>query len=284
MLLAEKMKYMRDNLRDLYYDYGDMCVNYYLEHESLLNTLGKEADKCYLELKKTDMFFRIGLLNSNILISISIDDKSFLYLYYGIKKLVINFQGLNISLGNKSISDEFVGEDIVNYKIVSLDASTKIFKYIDENFSDFMDIDIKIIELDIGTNKIIFMTKKRIYYHFGYIPLDNFNVLTNCDYKQLVDNNFQSICFCSYIKKIKSINELDINEILEYLFDKEKIFVTNANIYIILNIDNLHENKDEYKEKLCLLINKNIKFINMHFTMNFDCIECKCQFKINMGD
>lgn len=284
MLLAEKIKHMGYNLSDLYYDYGDMWANYYLEHKLLLSILGKEVDKCYLEFKKTDVCSKICLLNSNILISILIDDESFLYSYYGIKKLVINFQSLKTILENKNISDEFVGEDILNYKIVSLDTSTKIFKYIDENFSDFMDIDINIIELDIDTNKIIFMPKNRIYYFFNCSQLIHFNILTDSTYKELVYNNFNTICSCNYIKKIKSIKELNVNEILEYLSDKKKIFDTNADIYIILIITDFDANEDEYKEKMNLLVSTYIKFINMTFDMYFDCIECKCQFKINIGD
>lgn len=284
MLLAEKLKKMSSDLSELYYNYGDMWVNYYLKHYNLLNTLAKEVDKCYLEFKETDTCCKLCLLNSNILIAIPIDNKNILYYYYGIKKLVINFQYLNTSLDNKKISDEFVGEDILSYKIVSLEASTKIFKYIDENFSNLMSIDINIIELDTDINKIIFIPENRIYYNIEPSKLNDLSILTNCVYKQLVSNKFHSICSCHYIKTIKSMKELNLNDILEYLSDKKRIFVTNAYIFIILRITYFDVNKGEDIEKMRSLANKNIQFINMFSETSFEYIEYKFHFKINLGE
>lgn len=289
MLLSDKIKSMGYNLSDLFYDYGDELAHYYLEHKLLLNLLGSEVDRVFLKVKNTDICSKICLLNTSLLMSIDIDNINFLYSYYGIRKIVINLYSLESEMVKKensfNISDEFLGDDIIKYKIVSLYTSTKIFEYIDEDFTYFMDIDINLVEVDKDfCSKLIFMTDNRIYYNFDCSKLNNYGILTECRYKKLVRNNFKDICNCVYRQKIKSIYELNINNILDYLLDKENIFIMNADIYIVLSIPVLFGNAIECEQKISTLMNNNFKFISVENNQNFDNSESRFHFKINLGE
>lgn len=264
MLIKEKIFNLESNT--FYHELkNNSIVDRYECCKMIIHDLMKRVDNIYLSYKDSAVFKRINLLKSNILVNIDVEKDSKLY-EYGIQSFIIEFMysgsDIDISKSHSFLYDEFVGNELIDYRVYSITASYKIYKYVHETFGNLINCDIIINDLN-NESKLTVLRDSRII--FNIEKMNALSVFTNCNYNELKEtniSNIQYLCFDSVegvgipIKRYVTFNNfIDIENIerymLYYIIDVLYKYKLNSNnilqkgAYLLFKI-----NVDEYKDIL----------------------------------